>query len=128
MAAGPDDLCTVADLKSWLPNQGNNDDTTLQCLITNASLQVLLYVNRLHLLASVLGALTETYDGNDADRLLPRYYPIIGVTAVTIDGTAIQQSQGFNAGSMVAGFSFDARRIFLRGFVFVRGLQNVQMS
>ena len=56
MAAAPDDLCTVAELKAWLPNQGNNDDVTLQSLISNASLHVLQYIDRPHILSSVLGA------------------------------------------------------------------------
>src|ERR1700742_530470 len=92
MAAAPDDLCTLADIKAWLPNQGNNDDATLQNLITNASLQVLQYIDRPHILASALGALTENYDGNDSDRLLPHQFPIIAVTAVSIDGVTVQQS------------------------------------
>ena len=124
MAAAPDDLCTLADLKAWLPNQGNNDDVTLQSLITNASLQVLQFIDRPHILASVLGSLTETYDGNDSDRLLPRQFPIIAVTGVSIDGVAIQQSTS----PTTAGFLWDSRRILLRGFRFCRGLQNVQLS
>ena len=91
MAAAPDDLCTVAELKSWLPNQGNNDDVTLQSLITNASLQVLQYIDRPHILSSVLGPLTENYDGNDSDRLLPRNFPIISVSSVSIDGVGIRR-------------------------------------
>ena len=86
MAAAPDDLCTVAELKSWLPNQGNNDDVALQSLITNASLQVLQYIDRPHILSSVLGPLTENYDGNDSNRLLPRNFPIISVSSLSIDG------------------------------------------
>ena len=124
MAAAPDDLCTLAELKSWLPNQGNNDDLTLQGLISNASLQVLQYLDRPHLLASVLGALTENYDGNDSDRLLPRQFPIISVTSVAIDGVPVQQATS----PVTAGFLWDSRRVLLRGFRFHRGLQNVQIS
>jgi len=124
MAAAPDDLCTLADLKAWLPNQCNNDDVTLQSLITNASLQVLQFIDRPHILASVLGALTETYDGNDSDRLLPRQFPIIAVTGVSIDGVPIQQATN----PTVAGFLWDSRRVLLRGFRFCRGVQNVQLS
>src|SRR5262249_19717193 len=123
MAAAPDDLCTLADLKAWLPNQGNNDDVTLQSLITNASLQVLQFIDRPHILASVLGNLTETYDGNDSDRLLPRQFPIIAVTGVTIDGVPIQQATT----PTTAGFLSDSRRVLLRGFRFCRGVQNVQL-
>lgn len=124
MAAAPDDLCTLAELKAWLPNQGNNDDSTLQGLISNASLQVLQYIDRPHLLASVLGALTEMYDGNGSDRLLPRQFPIISVSAVSIDNVSLQQA----AGPVAAGFLWDSRRVLLRGYRFCRGVQNVQLS
>ena len=124
MAAAPDDLCTLADLKAWLPNQGNNDDVTLQNLITNGSLHVLQLINRPHILASVLGNLTENYDGNDSDRLLPRQFPIVAVTALTIDAVPIPQSTAPN----VAGFLWDQRRVLLRGFRFDRGVQNIQLA
>jgi hypothetical protein len=124
MATAPDDLCTVAELKAWLPNQGNNDDVTLQSLISNASLQVLQYINRPHILASVLGPLTENYDGNDSDRLLPHNFPIISVSSVSVDGVSIQAATT----PTTAGFLWDGRRILLRGFRFCRGVQNVQLS
>ncbi|HZU32320.1 MAG TPA: hypothetical protein VFB79_14480 [Candidatus Angelobacter sp.] len=124
MAAAPDDLCTLAELKAWLPNQGNNDDLTLQNLISNGSLQVLQYMDRPHILSSVLGALTETYDGNNSDRLLPRQFPLIAVSSVSIDNVSIQQATS----PVAAGFLWDSRRILLRGYRFCRGLQNVQIS
>ena len=124
MAAAPDDLCTLADLKAWLPNQGNNDDTALQSLITNGSLQVLQYLDRPHILASVLGTLNETYDGNDSDRLLPHSFPIIAVTSVVVDGVTIVLA----GAPPSSGFLWDARRILLRGFRFTCGIQNVQIS
>src|SRR5258708_6205380 len=124
MSIGPDDLCTIADLKAWLPNQGNNDDTTLQSLVTNGSLQVLQYLNRPHILASVIGALNEMYDGNDSDRLLPQYFPIIGVTSVMVDGVAVPSA----ASATASGFLFDSRRVLVRGFAFSRGVQNVQIT
>jgi hypothetical protein len=124
MAAAPDDLCTLAELKAWLPNQGNNDDTALQSLITNGSTQVLQYMDRPHILASALGSLNETYDGNDSDRLLPRNFPIMAVTTVSVDAVVIPQSTS----PLVAGFLSDARRVLLRGFRFSRGVQNVAIS
>jgi hypothetical protein len=124
MAAAPDDLCTVAELKSWLPNQGNNDDVTLQDLITNASLQVLQYIDRPHILSSVLGPLMENYDGNGSDRLLPRNFPITAVSSVSIDGVSIQAATT----PTTAGYLWDGRRILLRGFRFCRGVQNIQLS
>ncbi len=124
MAAAPDDLCTVSDLAAWLPNYNHNDDANLQNLVTNGSLQILGYLNRPHILASVIGALNETYDGNDSDRLLPHYYPILSVTAVSVDGVPLTQSTLCT----LSGFAWDSRRIFLRGFIFCRGTQNVQVA
>ena len=125
MAAGPDDLCTLADLKAWLPNQGSNDDTNLQALITDGSAIILNeYMNRPHILSSVLGTVSDTYDGNGSDRLLPKSFPIISVSAVTIDSASIPASTG----PLVAGFTFDARRVLLRGFRFCRGVQNVSLT
>lgn len=124
MSAAPDDLCTLADLKAWLPNQGNNDDTALQSLITNGSAQILQFLNRPHILASLIGPLTESYDGNNSDRLLPHSFPIVAVSAVTIDGVPIPAVTS----ATTAGFLNDARRILLRGFQFCRGVQNVTVS
>jgi len=124
MSAAPDDLCTLTDLKAWLPNQGNNDDATLQALITNGSAQVLQYINRPHILSSVLGTLNESYDGNDSDRLLPRSFPVISVSSVTVDGIAIPLAPA----AWLPGFLWDGRRILLRGFKFNCGVQNVQIT
>jgi hypothetical protein len=124
MAVGADDLCTVAELRAWLPNQSANDDTNLQALITNGTSQILQYVNRPHLLASVLGAIVDIFDGNSSDRILPHNFPLIAVSAVSIDGVAIPASTAPN----IVGFLSDARRVLLRGFRFTRGVQNVSIS
>jgi hypothetical protein len=124
MAAAPDDLCTVNDLAAWLPNYNHNDDTNLQSLITYGSAQILAFLNRSHILASAIGALVETYDGNDSDRLLPRYFPVLGVTAVSVDGVSIAPSTQ----PALSGYAWDTRRILLRGFTFCRGVQNVQVA
>jgi hypothetical protein len=124
MAAAPDDLCTVNDLAAWLPNYNHNDDVNLQNLITYGSLQILTYLNRPHLLASAIGPLNETYDGNDSDRLLPHFFPIISVASVTVDGVSVSPS----IQPSVAGFLWDSRRVLLRGYVFKRGVQNVQVA
>jgi hypothetical protein len=66
----------------------------------------------------------ETYDGNDSDRLLPRSFPVISVSSVTVDGNAVPQAPQ----PWLPGFLWDGRRILLRGFIFTRGVQNVQIS
>jgi hypothetical protein len=123
MATGPDDFCTVADLQAWLPGL-TNTDAALQGLITNGSAQILQYLSRAHILADAIGDLTETYDGNGADRLLPHFYPIISVTAVSVDGASLPVSSA----PFVPGFLFDKRRVMLRGFRFNRGLQNIVLT
>jgi hypothetical protein len=50
------------------------------------------------------------------------------VTAVSVDGVPIQQSQGFSSGAQVVGYLWDSRRVLLRGFRFCRGVQNVAIS
>jgi hypothetical protein len=124
MAAAPDDLCTLADLKAWLPNQGNNDDATLQALISNGSAQILQYLDRTHILASAIGTLNELYDGNGSDRLLPHLFPIVTVTSVSVDGVVLAQSTTATS----VGYLWDTRRILLRGLIFSRGVQNVQIA
>jgi hypothetical protein len=124
MAAAPDDLCTLADLKAWLPNQGNNDDANLQALISNGSLQILQYIDRAHILISTIGALNEMYDGSGSDRLLPHFFPIVAVTGVSVDGSAVPQATSPTA----SGFLWDSRRVLLRGYAFNRGVQNIQIA
>ena len=124
MPAAPDDHCTLAELKSWLPNQGNNDDATLQSLISNGSAQILQYVDRPHILSSVLGQINELYDGNDSESLFPRNYPILSIIAVAVDGISLQPSTS----PSTAGFLWDSRRIMVRGFRFSRGFQNVLLA
>jgi hypothetical protein len=128
MGIGADDLCTVLELTKWLPNQSANDAVALQDLITNGSFVILNeYMNRPHILASVLGSLTENFDGNDSDRLLPHNFPLIAVSAVSIDNITIPASSTTGSGFSV-GFLSDARRVLLRGFRFNRGVQNITIS
>lgn len=124
MAVGADDLCALADLKSWLNSVTTNDDANLQSLITNGSVQVLQYLNRAHILASAIGSLNENYDGNNSDRLLPHFFPIIAVAAVSVDGVGIPASTS----AFTPGFLSDARRVLLRGFKFCRGVQNINIQ
>lgn len=136
MSASPDDLCVLADLKAWLNIQTSAEDTLLQNLITRGSAQMLRWMNRDHIIATTY---TENRDGSDALFLLPRNFPLISVTSVSVDSIAIPAA----AGQVGAGFVFDARKIMLRGgstafyalgpysgqyqYRFTRGFQNVQL-
>ena len=136
MPSSPDDLCVLADLKAWLNIQTSTEDTLLQSLITRGSLQMLRWMNRDHIIAT---AYTENRDGNDALFLLPRNFPLISVSNVTVDGVSIPAATS----QVGPGFVFDARKIMLRGgssaffstsayssqfqYRFTRGFQNVQL-
>src|SRR5258708_6216270 len=108
MLPGPDDLCVLADLKAWLNVQTTGEDALLQNLITRGSAQMLRWINRDHL---VVTSYTENRDGNDAMFMLPRNYPLITVSSVTVNGMAIPAA----VGQVSAGFVFDQRKIMLRG-------------
>ena len=136
MPPSPDDLCVLADVKSWLNIQTNAEDTLLQNLITRGSLQMLRWMNRDHIVAT---SYTENRDGNDALFILPRNFPLISVSSVMVNGVAISAASD----QVSAGFVFDSRKIMLRGgssafyslglyssqyqYRFTRGFQNVQL-
>lgn len=94
MAAAPTDLCTLADVKNWLnigiaaPNTVS--DAQLQLLLSNYSQMVARYINR----ATSPGSFTESYDGNGRNRLWLRRWPVTAVSAVAVNGQAVQQGNG----------------------------------
>jgi hypothetical protein len=98
----------LADLKAWLNIQTKTEDTLLQNLITRGLLQMLRWMNRDHIIAT---ANTENRDGNDAIFILPRNFPLISVSSLTVNGI------GNSAASdqVSSGFVFDSRKIMLRG-------------
>ena len=136
MPTAPDDLCVLADLKAWLNIQTTTEDTLLQNLITRGSLQMLRWMNRDHIISTTY---TENRDGNDAVFMLPRNFPLISVSSLTVNGIGISAASD----QVSSGFVFDARKIMLRGgssnfyslgpyssqyeYRFTRGFQNVQI-
>lgn len=136
MPTAPDDLCVLADLKAWLNIQTATEEVLLQNLITRGSLQMLRWMSRDHIIAT---SYTENRDGNDALFILPRNFPLISVSNLTVNGISISQATD----QVSAGFVFDSRKIMLRGgssafysigpyssqyqYRFTRGFQNVQI-
>lgn len=99
------------------------DDALLQRLITSLSAWVETYCNRHFAAADYV----EFYNGLGTahQKQVLRNFPIISVSAVAIDGTvAVPASPAPNQ----VGFVFDPDTIFLRGYGFTRGFQNVQIS
>ncbi len=67
---------------------------------------------------------TEVYNGKGSNRLMLKNRPITGVTALVVDGMTILPSAGFGQ----TGYTFDDDFIYLFGYCFSRGMQNVQVS
>jgi hypothetical protein len=118
MAAG--DLCAPSDVQAFLSLAANQDEALLQTLCTAASAFVISALNRNLLQASY----TETRNGHGGDRLPLYQYPVTAVSSVTIDGVAIPPAPG----PLASGYVFDEAMVYLRGYCFSRGVQNVVIA
>ena len=85
------DLVMLNDVKNWLDIAETNtdDDALLQILITSFSRYVL---NRVSRDSFNIATYTEVYDGNGAQQLFLRNYPINSVTSVQIGSYTVPQS------------------------------------
>lgn len=118
MAAG--DLCAIADVKEFASITTGNDDALLTSLITNASALVNSLTNRNLMSASY----TERFNGRGGSRQGLSNYPVTAVASVTVDGVSIPAATG----QTDSGFLFDEHLVYLRGYVFCRGVQNVEIT
>ncbi|MGN6383654.1 MAG: hypothetical protein ACTHMK_13710 [Dyella sp.] len=118
MAAG--DLCAPSDVQAFLSLAAGQDDALLQTLCTAASAFVLSALNRNLLAASY----SETRNGHGGDRLPLYQYPVTAVSSVTIDGVAIPPAPT----ALASGYVFDENMLYLRGYCFSRGVQNVVIA
>lgn len=122
MAAGPRDLTTLAKLKTWVNVAGASDDTMLQDLITNVSAWIEQWLSRSFFIPA--SAKVEVRDGNGGTKLLLSDFPVVDVSAVSINGTQIPESTS----TSVNGFFFTDILVGLRGYVFTRGDQNISIT
>lgn len=92
-AANAIDLVLLSDVKAWLKIAQSNtdDDGLLQICITGFSRYVL---NRTGRTSFGIETYTEIIDGNGAQQLFLRNYPITSVTSVTIGSYSAPQSTG----------------------------------
>ena len=118
MAAG--DLTTLANVKAYLspPLATTADDALLSRLITASSQFIQTWLNRT--IAST--SYTDTRNGTGGTRLFLRNRPVTAVSSVTVDGVSIQASSAVPNGS---GYLFDDSSVYLIGYSFTKGAQNV---
>ena len=85
-------LTTLANVRGWVGSQAGTDDALLSRLITVASQQILMELQRPDL---GLTTVTEILDGKDTPKIQLRNWPAASVTALSVNGTAIPASTGY---------------------------------
>ena len=111
------DLATLVDVKLWLGITGPADDAQLSRLITAVSASVVSYLGR----SVVSDSYVETRNGHGRFTLALANLPIISVDAVTINDIDIPERPS----TTDVGFTFDEQLLYLAGYCFTRGRQNV---
>ena len=123
MSAG--DLTTLAAVETYLGlPSGNSDEARLSALITACSTAFASYCGRQFASA----AFTEMRNGGGGTSLWLRQSPIAAVASVVVDGQAIPAGGGWVNGVRQPGFSFDDNAVYLFGYRFCKGQQNVQIA
>jgi hypothetical protein len=116
-------LTTLANAEQWLgfvPGQNPAIDAIITRLILAASAFIRRETGRV--LASV--AWTETYNGVGSNRLMLRNQPVTAIMSLQIGDTVILPA----ASPTATGYLFDDKMIYLNGFLFYRGFQNIQVT
>ena len=93
------------------------DDVILSRLISAVSSWIQLEIGR-YLSAAIY---TETYNGKGGNRLMVRNFPIQSVSSLVVNEDTILPAET----QLGTGYLFDSRMIYLNGFSFYRGFQNV---
>ena len=84
------DLAILADVKTWLAGSsgiGSTDDALIARLITDVSGAIAAYLGRPSLTPH---AFAERLDGNGKTRLYLPHYPVLQITSLIIDNSAIE--------------------------------------
>jgi len=118
MTAG--DFTTLPDVKAWLKQTTSDDDEMLSRLITACSQFMQRVISRDLLSQSY----SEVYNGVGMNRMAMPNYPVTAIASVTVDGQTIPASTG----PTVNGYVTDGELLYLRGYSFTRGFQNVAVS
>lgn len=120
MAVG--DLTTLANIKGWFspPLATTNDDTLLTRLITAASQFIQAWLGR----QLAIQSYTETRDGTGGQKLAFADTPVTAVSALSIDGQSIPPAPD----PLSPGYVFSPTMLYLRGFSFTPGVQNVSLT
>lgn len=116
-------LTTLATLKAWLDVTDTSADAALTALITRASQYIVTWLNRSNIFSAQF---TETRSGNGRTFLMLSVRPVTAVSLVSIcdqiiPARPVGQSSAF-------GYTFDKRGVYLTGYRFYWGEQNIQVQ
>ncbi len=117
MAAG--DLTTLTNVKAWFspPLTSTADDALLTRLVTAASQFIQTWLGR----QTAVQTYTEVRDGTGGRLLAFANVPVTAVASLVIDGMPILPA----ADALSPGFLFSGSMLYLQGYRFTRGVQNV---
>lgn len=127
MAMG--DLVRLADVKAWLSISDTSSDALLSSWITRASRWVVTYLDRGPTLA--FRQIIEIRDGNNNCALPLRYWPVLSVSSLSINGityakqTDVPFGMGFFVDQWTGSDTQGHQYISNVGTVFYRDRQNV---
>lgn len=114
-------LVSLADLKTYLSVAHTTDDALLVRLALAASAWFQSKVGRNILAANYV----EVRNGDGGKVLVPRHYPVVSVSALTVDGVAITGAPSVTE----YGYVIDGNVVRIRGTqAFTAGVQNVSLS
>jgi len=118
MIAG--DLTTLANVKSWLTVSSTTDDVMLSRLITSVSQYIQQWLNRTIGVTSKI----EMRNGTGTNMMVFGEYPVVAVASVMVGGVTIPLSTD----GISAGYVFDSKVLYLIGYAFQMGMQNVKLT
>lgn len=114
-------LTTLAAVKAYLGITTTGQDVLIPPLIARESALAEAWTGRTF---PVVVSTNKRINGNGSKRLTLPETPIISISALSVDGATIPVS----ADSQQSGYMFDESTIYLIGYVFTKGAQNVVCS
>lgn len=120
MATG--DLTTLATVKGWFapPLVTTSDDVLLTRLVTAASQFIETWLGQQIATQTYI----DTYDGTGGCGLAFGHTPVTAVASLAIDGLAIPPALD----PLSPGFVFSASMLYLQGYRFTPGFQNIAVT
>jgi hypothetical protein len=112
-------LTTLANVKSWIGINAATDDALIERLIGGISQYIQSWLNR----QFASQVYSEIRDGNGGRTMMFADYPVTSVSSVKINGKEIPPTNDF----VSPGYRFSSMAITLNGYVFEKGVQNIEL-